>query len=242
MKRKFRIPFNILDKRVFLKPFDTELEKNALILQELQDSDPEYCIDETLRLFGFEEDNFSLSEITHKEKILLLYLYRGISVGDEQNITFTCSCGALSNSSVVFDFNKGEIPKGIKFLDKELTDYNVDEFLTKEYLEELNVSTSEDLDIQKYEEVLEDIKKAQEQISFISEARCSSCHKVTQIDCSGQSFALEHLSEEDLLLIYQGITVLVDVGYTLSDVYQLLPFERSVLTDQMTQHLEEKSQ
>lgn len=237
---KPRIPQRVLNRFVYLTPFNTEQEKDILLLQQLQGDSPEFCIDESLRVLGFERDNdLKIADFTLKEKKLLIYLYRSISVGDEQRVEFQCKCSRVNSQSITFNFAKGDVPEGVKFLGVYPNDDNLDDY-SDGLLESLGVSTLEDLNIQEYEEIFDKIKKAQDQIDFKVLVQCSQCSAKTNIDCEDTQFVLDHISEDDLLLLYQNITALVDQGYSLKDVYQMLPFERSVLMEQMTQYLEEK--
>lgn len=236
-----RVPFNVLGHKYLVRSYNTKQEKTVLLLQQLQDSDPEYCIDETLRLFGFLEDNnYDLNELTLKEKKLLIYLYRGISVGDEQALNFPCSkCKAPNTTHITFDFyDKLKEFKGIKIIDEELTFDNQDKFCSEDFLKALNVQSIYDLEIDDYEEALKKIKTAQEALNFRKDLTCRNCGTVSSLDCSKIEFILEHISEENLMMIYETITTLIRVGYTLQDVESLIPFERVILMEQMSKQLE----
>lgn len=219
------------------------MEKDVLLLKQIQDYDLKFCVDETLRMFNFEGDNdIKIKDLTEKEKKIILYLYRGISVGDEQKIFYTCpACDSRNEQVLVFDFNdqKSEF-EDILVLDQELTEDNVNDFCTDEYLKKLGVQDFDLLDLDVYECEFERIKKQQGQISFERKLTCPQCSKTSDLDCSDEQFILDHISEESLILIYEGMTILVDSGYSMSDVERMLPFERTILIEQMTQLIEEK--
>lgn len=245
-----RIPFNLVGRQIYLRPYNTRLEKEVLLLQQLSDDNLEYCINETIRVFGFESDNtIKIEDLSYKEKLLILYLYRGISVGDECSLNIPCpSCNGVSSNNILFDFydKTKQIESGIRLLEKELTTENLRDFLTDEYAQQIKsqegVEDIEDIDLDKYEELYEKIKDANLIFNFVKDVRCSLCSEIMRLNCGSPKFALEQLSEDNLILIYKSITVLVHLGYTKNDIDELIPFERTILTDQMINYLEEAAQ
>jgi hypothetical protein len=71
------------------------------------------------------------------------------------------------------------------------------------------------LEIDDYEEALKKIKTAQKALNFRKDLTCRNCGTVSSLDCSKIEFILEHISEENLMMIYETITTLIRVGYTL---------------------------
>lgn len=240
-----RIPFDILGKRYYLRSYNTFQEKDVLLLQQLQENDFYHCIDECLRIFGFEEDNNTkIYELSLKEKKLLLYLYRGISVGDECQLLYECkSCHQVTNNKITFNFNdmlKGY--DGLRILDEKPSEENLHKFISNDYLNEYGVNDFDDLDIDDYDFLSNKIREVNEIFNFHKSLKCQECQKTEFVDCSQPKFILEHLSEVDLLILYDSITYLVTLGYTKTDIDNLYPFERSILIDQMTKHLEEQNE
>lgn len=248
-----RFLFNILGKKVKLRPYSTKQERDVLLLQQIQSDDLDFCLEESLRVFYFEEDNsIKISELSTQEKVLIFYLYRSISVGDEGTITYECNkCSEVNTVKVVFDFYerlKNENQNGIRFLDKELNADNLHEFISKEYLLQHNIKTDniqetlDELDLSLFEEIQKNVQEIKEKINFNRILKCQRCKEESLMDCSKLQFLLNHVSEQDLIIIYEATTILVTYGYTKTDIDNMIPFERSILIDLMTKHLNEQNE
>lgn len=253
MAKNQKFPFNVLGRMFRISPYDTKQERDALLLQQIQSNDLELALNEMLIMFGFEEDNDEkVQNLTKNEKLLLFYLYRGISVGDDQQVKYECSnCKKPNSKTLHFDFidqANEQVIEGIKILDEEVTTENLNEFVTDEYLEKYGLNFKkldndlENLDIEVFEKVLQDVKNSQGQLNFYKKIVCSYCEDEKYVDCAELDFALGHVSEQDLILIYEAITLLVTFGYSKEDIDKMLPFERGVLINLMTKHINEKNE
>lgn len=262
-----KIPYNVLGNTFFIRPYNTKQEKEVLLLKDLQKENPNYCLDGQLDIFGYSLDNdIPLSSLTNKEKILLLYLYRGVSVGDECQITFQCNkCNKTSQNRFLLDFIK-QVPSELSYfriLDKELTSKNLHEFISVNYFldnqdKEISslVSTEgagnlncqnieellDELDVDVHDDLFNQVKELNENFSFIRKLTCSNCLEVASLDCSDINFVLENMSEQTILIIYDSITRLVTLGYSKQDIDNLIPFERSILIDLMTDLIQKEQE
>lgn len=247
-----KIPFKIQNKVYHLEPYNTKQETKVLLLNSLS-QDKEYNLNETLRIFGLTD----IEELSKKEKILLLYLYRGISVGDECRLNFTCSsCEGISQNSFIFDFyntmlqkheelakkntyvkvqNKKIFQSDVKILDEYPNTDNLHEYLTVKI-------DLEEIDLMEFEAILGLVTKVQETLSFKKELSCSHCRQKNTLYCDDYDFALDQISECTLIVIYETINKMAMLGYSKTDVDNLLPFEREILMDLMIQSIEKQAE
>lgn len=218
----YKYPVNINDKKLLIKPYTTEKEKDLLIMSSFEI----YDLDEILRVLGVKKKiRDSLSE---NEKKVLLYKFREISVGDEINIKFKCSdckypneTAINCNNSIVEPLEKND---NIKLIDKEVTDDNIVDFV------DLSQDEIDNLDINEYENLIKQVKDAQVHYNFVRKCKCLKCSKTNSFYIGDIKYIIESLSEDTLMSIYRTYNDMCMFGnYNKKDIDSLYPFERTIL-------------
>lgn len=218
----YKYPVKINGKRILIEPYDTEKEKDLLIMSSFEI----YEIDEILRVLGVSEDIYS--ELSENEKKVLLYKFREISVGDEINVKYRCTECKYPNEVGI---NCGgsieeptEIDENIKIIDKEVNDSNLIDFLnvTQDYLD--------NLDIDEYELLFKKVKDNQVRYNFTRRHNCIKCGKSNSFYIGDIKYIIESLSEDTLMSMYRTYNDMCMFGnYNKKDIDSLYPFERTIL-------------
>lgn len=216
----YQYPVNINGKKFNIEPYNTEKEKDLLIMSSFDIQD----IDEVLRVLGVKED--ILLNLTSNEKKVLLYKFREISVGDELSVKFKCDgCGQgqdgfFSISGII----QNQPETKYKQLDEPVTDESLHKFvdMTEEEISEL--------DIDEYEKLIEDVKNSQVQYNFTRVCQCIKCKKENVFSIYSDKYIIESLSEDTLMSLYKTYNNMNMFGnYTKKDIDSLYPFERAIL-------------
>ncbi len=219
----YKYPFNLNNKQLLIEPYNTEKEKDLLIMSSFGI----YEIDEVLRVLGISEDIMKL--LSENEKKVLLYKFREISVGDEINIKFKCSeCKHPNESSIIISdlVTNPDIKSkyNIKQLDKPVNDDNLHLFI------DLSIEELMDLDIDEYEELIEEVKSNQVTYKFTQSCTCIKCKKPNLFSIGDIKYIIESLSEDTLMSMYKTYNDMSIFGnYTKRDIDSLYPFERTIL-------------
>lgn len=202
-----------------LTPFKTIQEKDLLLLTLLT----EPTIDNALRICNVNED--IINSITEDEKYAMLYKLRELSVGDEINLKFKCNyCnGGNENTLSISNIVTNSKIENSKIIDnyKELTEDNFQDFV--------NINIDE-LDIDEYENLFEETKNSITMFNFTKPIICQQCGKQNLIKINRPEFAIDNMSEDSLISLYQTYNDLIFFGkYTKQDIDSLYPFERTIL-------------
>lgn len=212
-----RIPFEIGDKKFLLTPYNTNQEKEILLLSS-------FGIDDFERVF--EILNFKTEyELSENEKKIIIYKYRDISLGDEVDIKFNCD-NCKSGNDAVLEASNFIIPnirndENIKKLNISVTDENIQEFV-------LDVDVDE-LDIQEFEELKQQVKDNQIEFDFIKSTKCLKCGHEKLFDLSPNKYIFEIMSDDTLMSLYKSYNFMIFFGhYSKEDIDKMLPFERSI--------------
>ena len=217
----YQYPFQLNSKKILIKPYTTETEKDLLIMSSFEI----YDIDEILRVLGLEEN--LIKELTLNEKKVLLYKYREISIGDEITMKFKCSHCKQPNEGIIdckIFIENEEINHKYKQLDEIPNDENLHLFvnISKEELE--------NLDLDEYENLLKDVENSQIKYNFTKSCKCIKCKKDNIFDISNIKYILESLSEDTIMSIYRTYNDMCMFGnYNKKDIDSLYPFERTIL-------------
>ena len=217
----YQYPFQLNSKKILIKPYTTETEKDLLIMSSFEI----YDMDEILRVLGLEEN--LIQELTENEKKVLLYKYREISIGDEITMKFKCSHCKQPNEGIIECKNfieDEEINHKYKQLDEIPNDENLHLFvnMTEEELE--------NLDLDEYENLLKDVENSQIKYNFTKSCKCIKCKKDNVFDISNIKYILESLSEDTIMSIYRTYNDMCMFGnYNKKDIDSLYPFERIIL-------------
>jgi len=218
MKFKFKSG----NKSFNIKPYNTEKEKEILLLKDLYDENSENLMDIILEIF--ELPNNIIESLTLKEKIALLWKYRSVSIGEEISIKYKCtSCKKPNEAQIditnLITSNKVDDDR-IIYCEKELTEDNIQDFV--------NVDIDE-LDIDDYEELYEKIKKASINFNFKKTIKCAHCNNDNYINIGNSEFVIDFLSDDSITSLYQTYNNLIYFGkYSKIDIDSMLPFERVI--------------
>ena len=218
----YKYPINLNGKRILIEPYNTEKEKDLLIMSSFEI----YDIDEILRVLGL--DTELLSNLSDNEKKVLLYKFREISVGDELNVKFKCDkCKHPNESSIQLNnliIQNNNLDSSIKILDKEVNDETLHEFI------DLNQEEIDNLDIDEYENLIDKVKNNQVNYNFSKECKCLHCKKPNLFYIGDIKYIIESLSEDTLMSIYRTYNDMCMFGnYTKRDIDSLYPFERTIM-------------
>lgn len=213
-----KITYEYSGKKFKLNPFNTDQEKQILLLELLGCDNPK---EEALSICGVEDS--VIESLSEKEKIAMLFKLRTISIGDEIPLGYKCKhCNTpnevtLNIDGLVQDANI----QNDKIVDqfKEVNDKNLGEFL--------NIDVDE-LDIDEFETIMDEVKQSITKFNFIRESSCIKCHQPNYIDIEPD--VISYMSEDTLMSLYQTYNDLTFFGkYTKQDIDSLLPFERAIL-------------
>ena len=220
-----KIPFKDFGYTIKIEPYTVAQEKELLFLDTYY---PEYnddILDAALDILKV--DSKLYSKLSHDEKVILLYKYREVSVDEKFAIHCVCSsCGMpieteISISNIV---NKAELKsdfvRDLKRLPENEEDFQKN-FLTK----------YEDLDIDTYENIYENISKYQTTNNFIRKFKCLSCSHESYINLNSNKMVISSLSESSIESIYNFYENLIFTGkWSKRDIDSLLPFERVIFS------------
>ena len=220
-----KIPFKDFGYTIKIEPYTVAQEKELLFLDTYY---PEYnddILDAALDILKV--DSKIYSKLSHDEKVILLYKYREVSVDEKFAIHCVCSsCGMpieteISISNIV---NKAELKsdfvRDLKRLPENEEDFQKN-FLTK----------YEDLDIDTYENIYENISKYQTTNNFIRKFKCLSCSHESYINLNSNKMVISSLSESSIESIYNFYENLIFTGkWSKRDIDSLLPFERVIFS------------
>ena len=229
----YKYPIDINGKKFSIQPYNTEKEKDILIMSSFEI----YDIDEILRVLGLGDE--IINKLTHKEKKVVLFKFREISVGEELNIKFKCTnCqqqqdGFFSISGIIT--KSGDLT--YKQLDKEVTDENLHEFVDISEEEILN------LELNEYENLLQKVKDSQVNYNFTRICKCIKCKQENYFSIYDDKYIIESLSEDTLMSLYKTYNDMCMFGkYSKRDVDSLYPFERTILIGLINKTREEIKQ
>lgn len=218
----YKYPFELNGKRLLIQPYNTEKEKDLLIMSSFEI----YDLDEILRVLDVDYD--ILKELSENEKKVLLYKFREISVGDEINVKYKCThCGTPNDAALsCTDLIQEAVLKDdrIKLLDKEVNDETIYDFLN------MSIEEVDNLDLDEYEKLLELIKDSQTKYNFSRNSTCIKCKKENIFYIGDIKYIIESLSEDTLMSIYRTYNDMCMFGnYNKRDIDSLYPFERVIL-------------
>lgn len=220
-----KIPFKDFGYTIKIEPYTVAQEKELLFLDTYY---PEYnddILDAALDILKL--DSKLYSKLSHDEKVILLYKYREVSVDEKFAIRCVCpSCKMPIETeiSITNIVNKAELKSEFVIDLKRLPENEEDfqnNFLTK----------YEDLDIDTYENIYENISKYQTTNNFIRKFKCLSCGHESYINLNSNKMVISSLSESSIESIYNFYENLIFTGkWSKQDIDSLLPFERVIFS------------
>lgn len=223
-----KIEYKYSGKKFDLSPYNSDQEKQILLLELLGS---ENQINAALSVIGVDES--VIESLSEKEKIAMLYKYRSISIGDEIQLSYKCIHCQTPNETGV-DINDLVSDNNItndKIVDqfKDVTDETLHEFL--------NVNI-DDLDLDEFEVILNEVQNSVTKFNFVRESACIKCRQPNYIDIEDD--VIKYMSEDTLMSIYQTYNDLTFFGkYTKQDIDSLFPFERTILIGLLNKTREE---
>lgn len=220
-----KIPFKDFGYTIKIEPYTVAQEKELLFLDTYY---PEYnddILDAALDILKV--DSKLYSKLSHDEKVILLYKYREVSVDEKFAIHCVCpSCKMPIETevSVTNIVNKAELKsdfvRDLKRLPENEEDFQ-NNFLIN----------YEDLDIDTYENIYENISKYQTTNNFIRKFKCLSCSHESYINLNSNKMVISSLSESSIESIYNFYENLIFTGkWSKKDIDSLLPFERVIFS------------
>ena len=220
-----KIPFKDFGYTIKIEPYTVAQEKELLFLDTYYPEYDDDILDAALDILKL--DSKIYSKLSHDEKVILLYKYREVSVDEKFAIHCVCSfCGMpieteVSVTNIVNRAElKSEFVRDLKRLPEDEEDFQKN-FLTK----------YEDLDIDIYENIYENISKYQTVNNFIRKFKCLSCSHESYIDLNSNKMVIASLSEASIESIYNFYENLIFTGkWSKKDIDSLLPFERVIFS------------
>ena len=220
-----KIPFKDFGYTIKIEPYTVAQEKELLFLDTYY---PEYnddILDAALDILKV--DSKIYSKLSHDEKVILLYKYREVSVDEKFAIKCVCpSCKMPIETEINITniVNKAELKsdfvRDLKRLPENEEDFQ-NNFLIN----------YEDLDIDTYENIYENISKYQTTNNFIRKFKCLSCSHESYINLNSNKMVISSLSESSIESIYNFYENLIFTGkWSKKDIDSLLPFERVIFS------------
>lgn len=220
-----KIPFKDFGYTIKIEPYTVAQEKELLFLDTYY---PEYnddILDAALDILKV--DSKIYSKLSHDEKVILLYKYREVSVDEKFAIKCVCPSCKMPIETEINITNivkraelKSEFVRDLKRLPENEEDFQ-NNFLIN----------YEDLDIDTYENIYENISKYQTTNNFIRKFKCLSCSHESYINLNSNKMVISSLSESSIESIYNFYENLIFTGkWSKKDIDSLLPFERVIFS------------
>ena len=220
-----KIPFKDFGYTIKIEPYTVAQEKELLFLDTYY---PEYnddILDAALDILKV--DSKIYSKLSHDEKVILLYKYREVSVDEKFAIQCVCPSCKMPIETEVNITNivkraelKSDFVRDLKRLPENEEDFQ-NNFLIN----------YEDLDIDTYENIYENISKYQTTNNFIRKFKCLSCSHESYINLNSNKMVISSLSESSIESIYNFYENLIFTGkWSKKDIDSLLPFERVIFS------------
>lgn len=232
-----KIPFKDFGYTIKIEPYTVAQEKELLFLDTYY---PEYnddILDAALDILKV--DSKLYSKLSHDEKVILLYKYREVSV--DEKFAIQCVCPACkmpieTEVSITNIVNKAELKsdfvRDLKRLPENEEDFQ-NNFLIN----------YEDLDIDTYENIYENISKYQTTINFIRKFKCLACSHESYINLNSNKMVISSLSESSIESIYNFYENLIFTGkWSKRDIDSLLPFERVIFSSLYNESVEKHNE
>lgn len=220
-----KIPFKDFGYTIKIEPYTVAQEKELLFLDTYYPEYDDDILDAALDILKL--DSKIYSKLSHDEKVILLYKYREVSVDEKFAIQCVCPSCKMPIETEVSVTNivkraelKSEFVRDLKRLPENEEDFQ-NNFLIN----------YEDLDIDTYENIYENISKYQTVNDFIRKFKCLSCAHESYIDLNSNKMVISSLSESSIESIYNFYENLIFTGkWSKQDIDSLLPFERVIFS------------
>lgn len=219
------------DRIIELESYRTIIEKEILLIKDTAELDDIFLI-----LSNNIKSNIPLDNLSTNEKLNILIELRGISVGETFQLITKCT-----NCNEAFEF---ETPFNIDLRDKGIKEFKgiklKEAFSTENDNYILDDLESIDLDL--YDEVLQYIEENKINFNFEKEIECIHCQSKNKIKLT-QKLILDNLSEDSIQNFFEVVSSMVYFGhYTLSDINDMYPFERSIYLNMLNEQIKKDNQ
>ena len=220
-----KIPFKDFGYTIKIEPYTVAQEKELLFLDTYYPEYDDDILDAALDILKV--DSKIYSKLSHDEKVILLYKYREVSVDEKFAIKCVCPSCKMPIETEVNITNivkraelKSDFVRDLKRLPENEEDFQ-NNFLIN----------YEDLDIDTYENIYENISKYQTTNNFIRKFKCLSCSHESYINLNSNKTVISSLSESSIESIYNFYENLIFTGkWSKKDIDSLLPFERVIFS------------
>ena len=220
-----KIPFKDFGYTIKIEPYTVAQEKELLFLDTYYPEYDDDILDAALDILKV--DSKLYSKLSHDEKVILLYKYREVSVDEKFAIKCVCPSCKMPIETEINITNivkkaelKSDFVRDLKRLPENEEDFQ-NNFLIN----------YEDLDIDTYENIYENISKYQTTNNFIRKFKCLSCSHESYINLNSNKMVISSLSESSIESIYNFYENLIFTGkWSKKDIDSLLPFERVIFS------------
>lgn len=220
-----KIPFKDFGYTIKIEPYTVAQEKELLFLDTYYPEYDDDILDAALDILKV--DSKLYSKLSHDEKVILLYKYREVSVDEKFAIQCVCPSCKMPIETEINITNivkraelKSDFVRDLKRLPENEEDFQ-NNFLIN----------YEDLDIDTYENIYENISKYQTTNNFIRKFKCLSCSHESYINLNSNKMVISSLSESSIESIYNFYENLIFTGkWSKKDIDSLLPFERVIFS------------
>ena len=220
-----KIPFKDFGYTIKIEPYTVAQEKELLFLDTYYPEYDDDILDAALDILKV--DSKLYSKLSHDEKVILLYKYREVSVYEKFAIQCVCPSCKMPIETEINITNivkraelKSDFVRDLKRLPENEEDFQ-NNFLIN----------YEDLDIDTYESIYENISKYQTANDFIRKFKCMSCGHEAYINLNSNKMVISSLSESSIESIYNFYENLIFTGkWSKKDIDSLLPFERVIFS------------
>lgn len=206
-----------------IESYKTEDELDCLgflyIHDDLSEEDVDSFIDEFLV-----KNDIDINGLTDIEKIILLLKIREISIGDEIKVKYKClHCGRPAEAVI----NINNMIKLAKIHNGKIKGIFEEEYADILQLEDIvSPSDMEDMDLDLYEDVKNNISKYIDTYNFIQKCPCEYCGKENQFDFN-KRLIINFISDESFDSLSRLLHILVYNGrQTRGDLMQMTPLQR----------------
>ncbi len=224
-----RIPLKYAGKTIYVEPYNTRLERELILFNEISD------VPDIEGVLDILENNITgdIENLSQHEKLAILFKLRSLSIGEEIGVKFQCKCGAPNESVINISeiITSGEGTMEINDVLEPLTNENFHKFVDVDV---------DELDFDEYDKLFLEVQKNVTTFSFTKGAECIACRETQWFDISDDAYVINSLSDDSVMSIYQTISDLVFFGkYTKLDIDSMIPFERTLFVGILNKTREE---
>lgn len=225
--------FRYKDRKFIIEPYRTEQEKELLLIPMYADKITDEELAQCLEIVNLKLSYSELRELSTEEKMMFLYKYREVSIGDTLRMRYVCPhCKTNIDAEVKIPqiFKEAKI-KG--FMDNN---HNISK-------NDIKFLVSEDLDFKTLKQIENNYIDYCNIYDFNTTAKCAKCGDTTIINIGKPDLCVDNMSEKSINGLYSEINDLCFYShYTYNDVMRMYPFERDILKGLLEKTLKKSSE